>query len=258
MEKKRKEQLNQQDKVPETLHIDEIAHRKGWGNFMTIISDEENVRETAMGRSSDEVIKKLLSIPYISEVKKVCIDMCSPFAKAIKNVIPHAETILDRFHIMKIVHKRLFELNKKTFKNLAKKERKRFSKIRFLLSKARKQLKKWEKKLIKEYLKLNSEMKCIYWKIQGFREILFRYQGKEKSFVSQKLEQWLIGTEKYFAKFTKTLKKWWNEVVNACVYRESNARQEGLNNKIKTVKRRACGYTNWLNFEYRIRGECNA
>lgn len=225
---------------------------------MTIISDEENIRETAIGKSSDEITKALLAIPNVSKVKKVCIDMCSSFAKAIREVIPNAEIVSDRFHLMKLANKRILDLNRKTFKNLNKKERKRFSKIRFLLSKDRKQLKKWEKKLIREYLKLNPEMKCIYWKIQGFRNILFRYQGKEKSFVSQKLEQWLTGTEKYFAKFTKTLKKWWNEVVNACVYKESNARQEGLNNKIKTVKRRGCGYTNWLNFEYRIRGECNA
>lgn len=224
---------------------------------MTIISDEENVRETAMGRSSEEVIKKLLAIPYISEVKKVCIDMCSPFAKAIKEAIPQAETILDRFHILKIVHKRLFELNRKSFKKLDKKERKRFSRIRFLLSKDRRQLKKREKRLIKEYLQLNPEMKCIYWKIQGFREILFRHQGQERNIVSQKLSQWLIGAEKYFAKLAKTLKKWWNEVINACIYKESNARQEGLNNKIKTVKRRACGYTNWLNFEHHIYAECN-
>lgn len=98
-------------------------------------------------------------------------------------------------------------------------------------------------------------MKCIYWKIQGFREILFNFQGYKHGFVSEKLAQWIEGTRKYFGKFIKTLESWWHEVVNACIYKESNARQEGINNKIKALKRRGFGYRNWLNFEYRIYGE---
>lgn len=239
------------------MHIDEIAHKKGQGQFMTIISDEENVRETVIGKSSDDIIKKLLSIPNISEIKKACIDMCSPFAKAIRKVIPNAEIVLDRFHIIKMLNKYLWNLNKKSFKELDEEGRKRFSQIRYLLSKARRELSSDEKRLIKGYLQFNKEMRCAYWKIQGFRKILFNYQGSKHSFVSEKLTQWLVGTTKYFAKFVKTLKKWWNEVVNACIYKESNSRQEGLNNKIKALKRRGFGYRNWLNFEYRIYGECN-
>ena len=127
--------------------------------------------------------------------------MCAPFAKAIREAIPNAEIVLDRFHIIKLLDKRLWSLNKKTFNNLEEKDRKRFSEIRYLLSKNRKQLLKWEKRQIKDYLRLNKEMKCIY--------------------------------------------------------KENNARQEGINNKIKMMKRRGYGYRNWLNFEFRIYGECN-
>jgi transposase len=239
------------------LHIDEIAHKKGQGQFMTIISDDENVRETVIGKSYEDVKKKILAIPDISNVQKVCIDMCAPFAKAIREAIPNAVTVADRFHIMKKVNEILWNLNKKTFKNLDEKERERFSNIRFLLVKYRKHLKKWEKRQIKDYLKLNTEIKEFYWKVQEFREILFNYQGYKHSFVSQKLTEWMNGIRKYLGKFAKTLEKWWDEVVNACIYKENNARQEGINNKIKMMKRRGYGYRNWLNFEFRIYGECN-
>jgi transposase len=69
--------------------------------------------------------------------------------------------------------------------------------------------------------------------------------------------EWSYEARKYFDKLIKTLEKWWDELVNACIYKESNARQEGLNNKIKALKRRGFGYRNWLNFEHRIYGECN-
>ncbi len=237
--------------------MDEIAHKKGRGQFMTIISDDEKVRETTIGKSSDDISKKLLAIPNISGVKKVCIDMCTSFAKAIREAVPGAEIVLDRFHIMKLLNKKLWKLNEKSFKNLDEKARKRFSEIRYLLSKDRRQLKKCEKRSIKDYLQLNKEMKNIYWKIQGFRNILFGYHGYKHGFVSQKLMEWIEGTRKYLGNFIKTLETWWDEVVNACIYKESNARQEGINNKIKALKRRGFGYRNWLNFEYRIYGECN-
>lgn len=224
---------------------------------MTIISDSENVRETVIGKTSNDIIKKLLAIPNISEVKKACMDMCASFAKAIREAIPNAEIILDRFHITKLLNKKLWKLNEKSFKKLDEKKRKRFSEIRYLLSKDRRQLKKWEKRQIKDYLYFNKEMKDIYWKVHEFRKILFSYQGYKHDFVSQKLMEWIEGTRKYFCKFIKTLETWWNEVVNACIYKESNARQEGINNKIKALKRKGFGYRNWLNFEYRIYGECN-
>lgn len=224
---------------------------------MTIISDGENVRETVIGKSSDDIIKKLLTIPNISEIQKVCMDMCAPFAKAIREAIPDAKIVLDRFHIMKLINKKLWKLNEKSYNKLDEKARNQFSEIRYLLSKDRKQLKKWERRMIKDYLYLNKEMKDIYWKVQKFRQILFSYQGYKHGFVSQKLMEWIEGTRKYLGKFIKTLEKWWDEVVNACIYKESNSRQEGLNNKIKALKRRGFGYRNWLNFEYRIYGECN-
>jgi transposase len=225
---------------------------------MTIISDDEKVRETVIGKSYEDVKKKILAIPNISNVKKACIDMCAPFAKAIREALPSAVIISDRFHLMKKINESLLNLNKKTFKKLDEKEREPFSNIRFLLVKYRKNLTKWEKRQIKNYLQLNKEMRCIYWKVQGFREILFNYHGYKHGFVSEKLEQWIRGTRKYFGKFIKTLETWWDEVVNACIYKESNSRQEGINNKIKALKRRGFGYRNWLNFEYRIYGECNS
>jgi transposase len=240
------------------LYIDEIAHKKGQGNYMTIISDDKNVRNTVIGKTSEDVKKKILEIPNISNVKKVCIDMCASFAKAIREAIPHAVTVADRFHLMKLINEILLEKNKKTYKKLYENQRKRFSQIRYLLVKNYKQLDKLDKRLVKDYLKLNPDMKCIYWKIQGFRKILFNSKGQKHSDVSDKIAAWIIGSRKYFKKLIETLERWWDEVVNACIYKENNGRQEGINNKIKILKRRGFGYRNWLNFEHRIYGECNA
>jgi transposase len=93
------------------LYIDEIAHKKGQGQFMTIISSEESIEKTVIGKESNNVKEKLLEIANVSGVKKVCMDMCASFAKAVREAIPHSEIVLDRFHIIKLINEKLWDLN---------------------------------------------------------------------------------------------------------------------------------------------------
>lgn len=240
------------------MNIDEIAHKKGQGNFMTLITCDSSIIGSIIGKKSIDLSQELLKIPNIQNVKKVCIDMCASFAKGIREAIPNAEIVLDRFHIVKMLNKDLWKLNAKTFKKLAEKPRNRFSNIRYLLVKDYEQFNKWDKRLIRDYLRLNPEIKEIYWLIQEFREILFKNQKAKQWIISQKLTEWTDKARKYLKKFVKTIEQWWQEVINACTNKENNGIQEGLNNKIKLIKRRGFGYRNCLNFKYRIMAECNS
>lgn len=225
---------------------------------MTLISCDSSVIASIIGKKSIDLSQELLKIPNIKKVKKVCIDMCGSFAKAIKEAIPQAEIVLDRFHIIKKANEYLWNLNKKTFKKLDEKQRKRYSNIRYLIVKDYNQLNRYDKRKIRDYLRLNTELKEIYCLIQEFRTILFKYQRVKQWIVSKKLTEWSDKARKYLKKFVKTIEQWWIEVINACVFKENNGKQEGLNNKIKLIKRRGYGYRNWLNFKYRIMGECNS
>ena len=53
-----------------------------------------------------------------------------------------------------------------------------------------------------------------------------------------------------------TLKNWFDLILNYFVERWTNAFAEGVNNKIKLIKRRAFGYTNFDHFRLRILVEC--
>ena len=176
----------------------------------------------------------------------------------LREVIEGVELILDRYHLIKMMNKKLWEINKKEYEKLDEKERKKFKNIRYILSKDYTKLQKDEKRLLKDYLRKVSVVKEVYWKIQEFRKILFKYQGYNRGFVSEKLGEWMEGSRKIFGKMLKTFEQWWDELVNACIFKDSNGRQEGLNNQIKGLKRRGFGYRNWLNFEHRIYAECRA
>jgi transposase len=224
---------------------------------MTLICVEGTVIASFMGKKSNDLSSELKKIQGIENIKKVCIDMCSSFAKGIREAIPAAEIVSDRFHIVKMLNKDLWKLNTKTFKKLNEKDRNRFSNIRYLLVKDYECLNKWDKRLIRDYLRLNTEIKEIYWLIQDFRQILFKNQRAKQWVISKKLTEWTGKARKYLKKFVKVIEQWWQEVINACTCKESNGIQEGLNNKIKLIKRRGFGYRNCLNFKYRIMAACN-
>ena len=234
-----------------TLHVDEISMKKGHGQFETIVSTPDCILEMMPGRQSVDLEALLKGIPGVNRIKTVCMDMCAAFADAVRKAIPQAEIICDRFHIIKLLNKKLDKLRINLYQCLDQAKQERFKSIRFLLFKDRRKLLPWEKRLMKEYLQFSLEMKEIYWLTQSFRRILFGLE-KNRQAVSNALLAWCDKARKHLGKFVKTLETWWEEVLNACLFSESNGRAEGVNNKIKLIKRRAYGFRNRLNFRHHI------
>lgn len=134
---------------------------------------------------------------------------------------------------------------------------KRFSQIRFVLSKDYAHLHKDDKRLVREYLRLHDDVQKVYWLCQDLRKILFAENKQPQTEISIQLTDWCTRARKYLGRFVKTLESWWQEVLNACFYPLNNGRAEGVNNKIKVIKRMAFGFRNRLNFKRRIQAACN-
>jgi transposase len=55
--------------------------------------------------------------------------------------------------------------------------------------------------------------------------------------------------------FIKTLERWWEHILNYFNQGITNGAVEGINNRVKLIKRRAYGYRNVTNFRNRIVAE---
>jgi transposase len=58
-------------------------------------------------------------------------------------------------------------------------------------------------------------------------------------------------------KFVATLRRWWEVILNYFHDRLTSGVVEGLNNKLKLIKRRAFGYRNFAHFRLRVLIECD-
>ena len=71
-----------------------------------------------------------------------------------------------------------------------------------------------------------------------------------------KIQKWIVAVAKSglrcFDSFINTLGRWWNEILNYFVARETSGFVEGFNNKIKVLKRRCYGITNVAHLFQRI------
>jgi len=97
-----------QFKEPRVLGLDEIWLLKGHRDFVTIVSARDDRAEPVVlaaleGRENHTVIAFLQSIPeeLRATVSEVCTDIYEGFANAVKEVLPRAKVVADRFHVSK-------------------------------------------------------------------------------------------------------------------------------------------------------------
>jgi transposase len=225
------------------LFLDEIALKKGHGKFETVVSTERRVLTLLPGRTSQTLQDFLRTLPGIEHIGVACLDLCAPFAHALKQVLPKAVLVADRFHLIQKLSDTVDLARKRTHRQLDEKQRKRFSRIRFLLGQSYKMLQRDEKRLVKDYLRLNPTLKPVYQAAQQFRCVLFHpWQTRQEAY--QGLWEWCEASRKYLRPFVKTVERWWPLVLNACLLPFSNGRQEGINHKLKLLKRQGYGFRN--------------
>lgn len=74
------------------------------------------------------------------------------------------------------------------------------------------------------------------------------------------LQNWVAKVEqrgvKQLTKFVTTLRKWWEVILNYFHEHVSSGVVEGLNTKVKLVKRTGCGFRNFAHFRLRLLMEC--
>ncbi len=228
------------------VSIDEISNRKGHQDFKTVVSDiaRGKLLEVIDGHTQDKVMEALLEQPlYLREqVEEVSVDMWGGFPKVIAQVFPNARIVFDRFHVMKQVND---ELNKMR-KRLGITNRK----SKYLLLKNAEDLTPEKQAELEQVLtqspslriayEMKSELRLIYETSQTFS------QGKTK------IEKWLRYAQLFYQSASQTIRRHLDGICNYFVNRTTSGAMEGINNKIKLIKRQAYGFINFDNLRSRL------
>lgn len=217
-------------------------------------------------RKKDTVKDFLSSIPkhLAKTVENVCCDMYDGFINAAKEVFgSKIRIIIDRFHVAKNYRDAIETIRKKEMKRLKEElsedEYKKLKNIMWILRKKHNELSDEEKETLNLLFKYSPLIKKAY----NFRNKLTKIfnQSLTQKQAKRKIKQWIKGVEKSelkcFDTFIKTLRKLWNEISNYFINRLNSGFVEGLNNRIKVIKRRCYGIFDTKNLFQRISVDLN-
>lgn len=196
-----------------------------------------------------------------SAVETIVIDMYSPYISLIESIFPNAKIIIDKFHIVQLFSR---ALNKTRIKimNQDKKNYNKLKKYWKLLLKDKwtvdctkysyhrsfkKQMRQID--IVNYLIDLDPMLRDTY---ELYQNIMYCIKHRNFNLLTSILSDTKGNISSYMKTSVKTIKKYINFIDNTLKYNYTNGILEGINNKIKVIKRIAFGYKSFYHFKNRI------
>ena len=236
------------------IAIDEIAVQKGH-KYLTIVMDLKSGRVIFVGDGKDGDAL----LPFWQRLKRsranivaVCSDMSPAYTKAIQTHLPDAIHVFDRFHVMKLFNTKMTDLRRRLYGETKDAEEKSALKgIRFDLLKREPDEKSSVR--LEKALSLSADLAVAHALKEQLHD-LWEAEDEEEAFAL--LLEWLEDADwsqiPEMKAYAKTLKKHWQEILNYHYCELTSGPLEGLNNKIKTLKRLSYGFRDQEYFKLKI------
>jgi transposase len=180
------------------------------------------------------------------------------YTEAVREEIPQARIVIDRFHLAKHYRRGADQVRKEELlrlkKELSKAEYQKLNGSFYAFRKNAKDLNKDERKILRGFFKHSPSAKLAYVLREQLTAIFEKNLSKPQA--QSKLLRWIQQVQKShlhcFDDFLKLLTAWWEEITNYFILRENSGFVEGFNNRVKVLKRRCYGIFNLKHLFQRI------
>jgi transposase len=240
----------------ELLGMDEISRKKGHKDFVVIVTarvDGKTIILAVLKDRTKKTVKKFLkTIPkrLRKTVVAVCSDMYDGFINAAKEVLKGVRIVVDRFHVARLYRKSLDDLRKSEMRYLKKVlssvEYKKLKNVIWILRKRPFDLTDEDKMVLKQLFKYSPVLELAYQLCHDLTDIFDQHISKFDANIRIKAWKRRVKRSKLvcFDSFLSTLTSFEKEIFNYFDDRHTSGFVEGLNNKIKVIKRRCYGILN--------------
>ncbi len=233
--------------------------------FATVVysHDKKCVLAVKRGRSSLDASTALLgAIPQdlLSKVQAVTMDLSLSFAKAVNETLPCARIIADRFHITKLLNEALDKVRRTEVAELDRLKGKEnpLKASRFLWLKNQDKLRDSERKRFDALINKDLKTASAWHLCEAFRRFFECRSSREAATYFRTWLRWVIKSElQPMRHVAKTLLAHLQKLLNYFTFNGlTNARAEGFNSKIQSIKAAARGFRNFEHFRIAILFYC--
>ncbi len=250
------------------LGIDEIALIKGKGNYCAVLVNLDTSKPIAIlkGRTKEIIKQTLVSwgSEVLEQIIEVSIDLWKGYKTVINDLIPKAQVVADRFHVMAIINQELDTQRKREKSQIIKllkaakvsskkvdlhKKLEGLNDSKYVLLKNEDSLSDLQKNKLIQVQSVSPTLKVMHELKEKFRQVF----NKTKDWYTAvfKMGLWLSKAKKYFPKSNDTIIRWFDEIIAYFDNRTTSGAVEGINNKLKLIKRSGYGFTSFENFRMR-------
>lgn len=241
--------------------MDEFAIQKGHRYATSVVNPyTKQVLWVGRGRGREDVrpFFELLGESGRRQLKAAVMDMNGAYEEEVRAQCPQAEVVYDLFHVVAkygrevIDRVRVDEANRLV---ADQKARKIVKSARWLLLRNRQNIEKREDRVkLKELLQANRALMTVYVLKDDLKELwAYRYAGAAARFWKAWYGRAVRSRIEPLRKFAKRLKGYLPGILAHCRWPLHTSLLEGINNKIKVLKRMAYGFRDDAYFFLKIR-----
>jgi transposase len=250
------------------LGIDEIALIKGQGKYCAVLIDLDTSELLAIlpSRKQEDIRKVLMEwgLEVLEAIEEVSIDLWQGYKSLVTEIMPNAQVVADRFHVMVQINKELDIARKREKRNVenaiknSKNEQEKLekekileglNKSKYVLLKNGEDLNDEQKIKLNQVKQVSPSLKVMYELKEKIRQIFNKTKDWLKGLY--KLSIWLLRAKDHYPTSHNTIVRWLDEIIAYFDNRTTSGVVEGINNKLKLIKRSAYGFRNFDNFRLR-------
>ena len=239
------------------LAVDEISIRKGQ-NYLTVVLDFLTGRVVFVGKKRKaKTLKRFfnkLTGKQRRAIEAVAMDMWDPFIKAVTDKLPKAKIVFDLFHVVANFNQVIDKVRNSEYRKASKDDKAVYIGAKYLLLKNRKNVRRQShRQQLKELLALNQVINTIMILKEKLKHI---WTYRSRTWATKALDQWCDLARSLENRsvntFVKMLQRYRYGIINHCDYPIHTGKLEGVNNKIKVIKRKAYGFHDVRYFTLKI------
>jgi len=239
------------------IGVDEVARARGH-DYMTVIYDmvKGHLIGVLTGRTADVFAEflKTLKPETAKGIKAVAMDMGPSYQKAVRECLPKADIVFDRFHVMKNYSKALGNQRRIEFRKASKLGKDLLKGTHYLVLKNADKLNDKQTQKLQQLLDENTNLNTLYVMKEQLQTL---WESESIEQMREQLEAWCQLADEspmhYLRKFAKSLRKHAVGICNYAKYKLTSARIEAGNVSIGMIRKRARGIKDTEYFKLKIR-----
>ena len=230
------------------IGVDEISYRRGM-RYLTNVADHQSGRIvwSAPGRSG-QTLQEFFDLlgERTQSIRAVSIDMSEPYAGTIRRSLPEAEIAFDPFHVIALAGAAVDKVRMQEWQAKGPSTTPGglwIKHTRWALLKAPEKLTDRQRLALAEIQRTNAKLYRAYLLKEQLRAL---YQLEHPAHAPACLTAWLAWASrsklKPFVRLARTLRRYRDGILTAIRLGLTNARLEGLHNKIRLLSHRSYGF----------------